>query len=60
MVEALNITNTPEFQLSGQSLTTTSNGVGAVPGVKGTPGTTGILSQNNYNRIIQMGGRIFF
>ena len=60
MVEALNITNTPEFLLSGQSLTTTSNGVGAVPGVKGTPGTTGILSQNNYNRIIQMGGRIFF
>jgi hypothetical protein len=60
MVEALNITNTPEFSLSGQSLTTTSNGVGAAPGVKGTPGTTGILSQNNYNRIIQMGGRIFF
>jgi hypothetical protein len=60
MVEALNITNTPEFLLSGQSLTTTSTGLTTAPKVAGTLNTTGVLSQNNYNRIIQMGGRIFF
>ena len=60
IVEALNVTNTPEFLLSGQSLTTTSTGVGTAPTLKGTLGTTGILSQNNYNRFIQIGGRIFF
>jgi hypothetical protein len=60
IVEALNVTNTAEFLLSGQTLTTTSTGVGTAPTLKGTAGTTGILSQNNYNRFIQIGGRVFF
>ena len=60
IAEALNVTNTPQFSLSGTSLTTTATGVGTAPKVSGTPGTTGILSQNNYNRFIQLGGRIYF
>jgi hypothetical protein len=60
IAEALNVTNTPEFALSGTSLTTSANGVGNAPTVSGTAGTTGILSQNNYNRFIQLGGRVFF
>ena len=60
LAEAINLTNTPQFALSGTSLTTTSTGAGTAPTVKATAGTTGQLSQINYNRFIQLGGRIFF
>lgn len=62
IAEALNVTNTPQFSVSGLSLATAkpSTPGGAIAPFAGTAGTTGALSQINYNRFIQLGGRIMF
>ena len=58
--EALNVFNVPQFALTSTSLPTTSTGVGTAPTYKAAENTTGALNQINYNRFIQMGGRIIF
>jgi hypothetical protein len=59
--EALNVTNTPQFSIASVALSasqTTKTPTGAVTLTPST--TTGTLSQKNYNRLIQLGGRITF
>jgi len=61
IAEALNLTNTPQFSVTSESLVTTKPSTPAgIPALGVTSGTTGALSQINYNRFIQLGGRIFF
>jgi hypothetical protein len=67
IAEALNLTNTPQFSVGGEALSTTKASTpGGAPSFSYTPGatpfggSTGSLSQINYNRFIQLGGRLFF
>ena len=61
IAEALNVSNTPQFSITSTSLVTAKPSTpGGVPGLSVANGTTGGLSQINYNRFIQLGGRIFF
>jgi hypothetical protein len=59
--EALNVTNTPQFTLASFALAASQTSKTPGGAVTLSPSTTtGQLNQINYNRLIQMGGRITF
>jgi hypothetical protein len=69
LAEGLNVTNTTQFGLSSTALATNGSGPSspsggvpalAVPGLTATGGGPGQLTQLNYSRFIQLGGRITF
>jgi hypothetical protein len=57
--EALNVTNTTQFSIASTSLSASTPGVANAPTLSASS-TTGKLAQNNYSRLIQLGGRISF
>jgi hypothetical protein len=69
LAEALNVTNTTEFGLSSTAIATNGSGPSspaggapalAIPSENTTGGGPGQLTQLNYSRFIQLGGRIIF
>jgi hypothetical protein len=59
--EALNVMNTPQFTLSSFALAASQSSKTPGGAVALSPSTTtGQLNQINYNRLIQLGGRITF